>query len=167
MAPNNFKQICTNLFAARTSVEQVEEGATLAPKFDTDGLIPCITTDAAMGEVLMHGYMNRSALERTIAKGEAYYWSRSRACLWHKGAISGLVQKVVEMRVDDDQDAVWLRVQVGGSGTSCHVAYRSCFYRSVSFGHAETTDSRLHFEETTKLFEPTEVYGGVPNPTRL
>ena len=118
-------------FAARMSVEQVEEGLALAPKFDADGLLPCITTDANTGEVLMLGYMNGEALQRTIATGEAHYWSRSRQCLWRKGATSGLVQEVVEMRIDDDQDAVWLRVRVAGSGDSCHVGYRSCFYRSV------------------------------------
>ena len=93
-------------FAARTSVEQVEEGHDLAPKFDRDGLIACVTTDATTGEVLMLGYMNREALEKTILTGEAHYWSRSRQVLWHKGATSGLVQTVVEMRIDDDQDAV-------------------------------------------------------------
>jgi phosphoribosyl-AMP cyclohydrolase len=118
------------MFAQRLSVEQVEEGAELAPKFDQDGLIPVVTTDAGSGEVLMHAYMNEEALRKTITHGEAFYWSRSRNCLWHKGATSGLVQKVVEMRIDDDQDAVWLRVTVEGDA-SCHVGYRSCFYRSI------------------------------------
>ena len=90
-------------YAARVSVEQVEEGLALAPKFDADGLIPCITTDANTGEVLMLGYMNGEALEQTIATGEAHYWSRSRRCLWRKGATSGLIQEVVELRIDDDQ----------------------------------------------------------------
>ncbi len=105
-------------FAPRTSVEQVEEGQDLAPKFDRDGLIPCVTTDAASGEVLMLGYMNREALEKTILTGEAYYWSRSRQVLWHKGATSGLIQQVVEIRIDDDQDAVWLRVQLQAASWS-------------------------------------------------
>ncbi|MDD9915218.1 MAG: hypothetical protein OXT01_11210, partial [Rhodospirillaceae bacterium] len=91
-------------FAARSTVEQVEEGNALAPKFDRDGLIPCVTTDAETGDVLMLGFMNSAALERTIATGEAYYWSRSRECLWHKGATSGLVQQIVEIRIDADQD---------------------------------------------------------------
>ena len=91
-------------FAARTSVEQVEEGLALAPRFDAGGLTPCITTDADTGEVLMLGYMNGEALERTIATGEAHYWSRSRQCLWRKGATSGLIQQVAELRIDDDQD---------------------------------------------------------------
>ena len=101
-----------NEFAARTSVEQVEEGAELAPKFDADGLIPAVTTDAASGELLMVGYMNAEALRKTIETGEAHYWSRSRQVLWHKGATSGLVQKVTELMIDDDQDCVWLKVDV-------------------------------------------------------
>ena len=154
-------------FAARMSVEQVEEGFALAPKFDADGLIPCITTDANAGEVLMLGYMNGEALQRTIATGEAHYWSRSRRCLWRKGATSGLVQEVVELRIDDDQDAVWLRVKVDGSGASCHVGYRSCFYRSVELGGLSGGPARLVFTESRKSFDPKNVYGDAPNPTQL
>ncbi|MDP6566527.1 MAG: phosphoribosyl-AMP cyclohydrolase [Alphaproteobacteria bacterium] len=154
-------------FAARTSIEQVEEGAELAPKFDADGLIPVVTTDAQSGELLMHGYMNAEALRRTIETGEAHYWSRSRQTLWHKGATSGLVQTVKEMRIDDDQDAVWLRVDVTG-GASCHVGYRSCFYRSVPLGEmAGDQAPPLRFEETEKVFDPRAVYGDAPNPTKL
>lgn len=151
-------------FAARSSVEQVEEGHELAPKFDADGLIPAVTTDAASGEVLMLGYMNAEALALTIATGEAHYWSRSRGCLWHKGATSGLVQKLVELRIDDDQDAVWLRVAIDG-GASCHVGYRSCFYRAVPL--AGDAGGRLRFVEEEKTFDPRAVYGDAPNPTRL
>ena len=154
-------------FAARKSVEQVEEGVALAPKFDADGLIPCITTDANAGEVLMLGYMNGDALQRTIATGEAHYWSRSRQCLWRKGATSGLIQEVVELRIDDDQDAVWLRVKVAGSGASCHVGYRSCFYRSVELGGSSGGPARLVFTESRKSFDPKDVYGDAPNPTQL
>ena len=158
------------MFAKRISVEQVEEGDELAPKFDKDGLIPVVTTDHASGELLMHGYMNEEALRRTVETGEAHYWSRSRAALWHKGATSGLVQKVVEMRIDDDQDAVWLRVAVQG-GASCHVGYRSCFYRSLPLGamagEAGEAPVKLHYEETEKVFDPKEVYGDAPNPTKL
>ena len=154
-------------FAARLSVEQVEEGVALAPKFDADGLIPCITTDANSGDVLMLGYMNGEALQRTIAIGEAHYWSRSRRCLWRKGVTSGLVQQVVEMRIDDDQDAVWLRVRVAGSGASCHVGYRSCFYRSVELSGPSGEPARLVFTESRKSFNPKDVYGDAPNPTRL
>lgn len=152
-------------FFQRRSVEQVEEGRELAPKFDADGLLPCVTTDAASGEVLMLGYMNAEALRRTIETGEAHYWSRSRQVLWHKGGTSGLVQKVVELRIDDDQDAVWLRVTIPGDA-SCHVGYRSCFYRSVPMG-AGDFQRVLKFEEQHKAFDPKKVYGDAPNPTKL
>lgn len=155
------------MFAKRLSIEQVEEGSELAPKFDDEGLIPVVTTDFNSGEVLMHAYMNAEALTNTITHGEAFYWSRSRQCLWHKGATSGLVQKVAELRIDDDQDAIWLRVKVEGDA-SCHVGYRSCFYRSIPVGNADTdAPLNLHFEETSKTFDPKEVYGDAPNPTRL
>ena len=154
-------------FATRLSVEQVEEGLALAPKFDANGLIPCITTDANTGEVLMLAYMNGDALQRTIATGEAHYWSRSRQCLWRKGESSGLVQETVEIRIDDDQDAIWLRVKVAGSGASCHVGYRSCFYRSVERGGPSGVPARLVFTESNKSFDPKDVYGDAPNPTRL
>lgn len=152
----------SSLFAPRTSIEQVEEGSVLAPKFDADGLITCVTTDATSGELLMVGYMNADALQRTIDSGEAHYFSRSRQVLWHKGATSGLTQQVVEMRIDDDQDAVWLRVRVAGNGASCHVGYRSCFYRAV-----EVPGGAVRFVETTKTFDPVAVYGDAPNPTQL
>ena len=143
-----------NEFAARTSVEQVEEGAELAPKFDAYGLIPAVTTDAATGELLMVGYMNAEALRKTIETGEAHYWSRSRQVLWHKGATSGLVQKVVELMIDDDQDCVWFKVGVAGSGASCHVGYRTCFYRRIPLGKG---DKRLEFTEKEKVFDPKVV----------
>lgn len=151
----------------RVSVPDVEEGLTLAPKFDANGLIPVVTTDASDGSVLMVGAMNAEALIRTVETGEAHYWSRSRGQLWHKGATSGLVQTVVEMRVDDDQDALWLKVRVAGSGASCHVGYRSCFYRSVPVGALPDAPIRLRLEEAEKTFDPRTVYGDVPNPTRL
>ena len=113
----------------------------------------------------MLGWMNAKALQLTIETGEAHYFSRSRQVLWHKGATSGLVQKVVEARIDDDQDAIWLRVEVAGSGASCHVGYRSCFYRAVPFGTA--AGAPLIFTEAEKVFDPTEVYGDAPNPTKL
>ena len=154
-------------FVARQSIEQVEEGHDLAPKFDADGLIPVVTSDAASGEMLMHGYMNGEALRRTIETGEAHYYSRGRKVLWHKGATSGLVQQVVEMRIDDDQDAVWLRVDVVG-GASCHVGYRSCFYRSIPLGAVGDDNApRLKCEESEKVFDPAVVYGDAPNPTKL
>ena len=152
-------------FEKRKTIEQVEESTELAPKFDQDGLIPVVTTDFSSGEVLMQGYMNEEALKKTISLGEAVYYSRSRQTLWHKGKTSGLVQTIKEIRIDDDQDCVWLRVNVQG-GASCHVGYRSCFYRSVPFG--ENSSSRiLKFEEKEKVFDPKKVYGDAPNPTKL
>ena len=158
-------------FQERQSVEQVEEGTDLAPKFDERGLITAVTTDASSGELLMQGYMNPEALRLTIETGEAHYYSRSRQTLWHKGATSGLVQKVVELMVDDDQDCIWLKVDVAG-GASCHVGYRSCFYRKVPVGgeyEAAQEDGQvsLKFTDTEKVFDPEEVYGDAPNPTVL
>lgn len=157
----------SDLFADRISIEQVEEGAELAPKFDAHGLIPAVTTDFDSGELLMHGYMTAEALRLTIETGEAHYYSRSREQIWHKGATSGLVQKIVEMRIDDDQDCVWLRVKVGGNGASCHVGYRSCFYRSLPTGQSFDQAVPLTFEESEKVFDPVAVYGDAPNPTKL
>ena len=153
-------------FSERISVEQVEESNELAPKFDVNGLIPVVTTDHETGELLMHGYMNEAAFLKSIETSEAHYYSRSRESIWHKGATSGLVQNIVEMRIDDDQDAVWLRVKVAGNGASCHVGYRSCFYRSVPTG-AVDNKLTLQFEEHDKVFDPVEVYGDAPNPTKL
>ena len=155
------------LFSPRLSIEQVEEGDALAPKFDARGLIPAVTTDYDSGELLMHGFMNDEALRATIASGEAHYYSRSRETVWHKGATSGLVQSIIEMRIDDDQDCVWLRVRVGGNGASCHVGYRSCFYRSLVVGKEANDTGKLTFEESEKVFDPQEVYGDAPNPTKL
>ena len=153
-------------FSERISVEQVEESNELAPKFDVNGLIPVVTTDHETGELLMHGYMNEAAFLKSIETSEAHYYSRSRETIWHKGATSGLVQNIVEMRIDDDQDAVWLRVKVAGNGASCHVGYRSCFYRSVPTG-AVDEKLTLQFEEHDKVFDPIKVYGDAPNPTKL
>lgn len=155
------------VFYPRESIEQVEEGQQLAPKFDDQGLIACITQDASSGAILMVGYMNAEALSKTIETGEAHYWSRSRQVLWHKGATSGLVQHVEELLIDDDQDAVCLRVKVQGSGASCHVGYRSCFYRRLPVGNEYQADSCLIFVEADKTFDPKSVYGNVPNPTVL
>lgn len=153
-------------FEPRTSIEQVEETGSFAPKFDENGLIPVITTDFKSGEVLMQGYMNRDALRQTIELGEAVYFSRSRQQLWHKGKTSGLVQTIKEIRIDDDQDCIWLRVDVEG-GASCHVGYRSCFYRSIPFGNNATDSIELSFTESEKVFDPKNVYGDAPNPTQL
>ena len=152
-------------FEKRKSIEQIEESSELAPKFDDNGLIPVVTTDYSTGEVLMQGYMNDEAFEKTILLGEAVYYSRSRKVLWHKGKTSGLIQKIREIRIDDDQDCVWLRVDVVG-GASCHVGYRSCFYRSIPFGE-KNSKLILKFEEKEKVFDPKKVYGDNPNPTKL
>ena len=156
------------IFGPRKTVEQVEEGNELAPRFDAHGLIPAVTTDFTSGELLMHGFMNAEALTLTISTGEAHYFSRSRQAIWHKGATSGLIQTIRELRIDDDQDCVWLRVDVAG-GASCHVGYRSCFYRKVPSGPGVSGNNplELEFMETEKVFDPEEVYPGVQNPTKL
>ena len=152
-------------FEKRKSIVQVEESTDLAPKFDKNGLIPVVTTDFSSGEVLMQGYMNEEAFKKTISLGEAVYFSRSREKLWHKGKTSGLVQKIREIRIDDDQDSVWLTVDIG-DGASCHVGYRSCFYRSIPMD-SDKSKVVLRFEEKEKVFDPKEVYGDAPNPTKL
>ena len=155
-------------FEERKTIEQVEESASFAPKFDENGLIPVVTTDYESGEALMQSYMNKEALQKTIELGEAVYYSRSRKTLWHKGKISGLIQTIKEIRIDDDQDCVWLRVNVQG-GSSCHVGYRSCFYRTVPFGKSIENKFKLvlKFTETEKVFDPKEVYEDSTNPTKL
>ena len=155
------------MFTKRKSIKQIEEGKELAPKFDKFGLIPVITTDFKKGNVLMHGYMNRKALKKTIETGEVYYWSRSRKTIWHKGATSGFIQKVKEIRIDDDQDSVWLSVDIG-DGSSCHVGYRSCFYRSIPLGKIDNArEIKMKFEEKEKKFDPDKVYKGQPSPTKI
>ena len=153
-------------FKKRESIKQVEESSDLAPKFDDNGLIPVVTTDHLSGEVLMQGYMNEESFKKTITLGEAVYYSRSRKSSWHKGKTSGLIQTIKEIRIDDDQDCVWLKVKVKG-GASCHVGYRSCFYRSVPFGEKSEVNQKLKFEEKEKVFDPKKVYGDAPNPTKL
>ena len=155
------------MFKKRDSVFEVEEGKFLSPKFDNQGLIPVITTDGKTGEVLMHGYMNSEALKKTIETKEAHYWSRSRKSIWHKGKTSGFTQKVIQIRIDDDQDSVWLSVDIG-NGASCHVGYRSCFYRSIPLGKINQSEKvEMKFEEKEKKFDPEKVYKGQPNPTKL
>lgn len=141
------------------SVSEIETGEVFAPKFDASGVLPVVTTDAASGEVVMLAYMNEEALRRTIETGEAHYWSRSRKALWRKGETSGNTQRVVEIRTDCDQDAIWLKVEMGGTGASCHVGYRSCFFRSVSLGADPSGQATLKFEEDHPRFDPDMVYG--------
>ncbi len=155
------------MFKKRDNIKDVEEGKYLSPKFDENGLIPVVTTDFRTGELLMHGYMNDKALKKTIETKEAYYWSRSRKNIWHKGQVSGFIQKVKEIRIDDDQDSVWLSVDIG-SGSSCHVGYRSCFYRSIPLGEIKDEEKlEMEFKETEKTFDPKKVYKDEPNPTKL
>ncbi len=143
------------MFKKRDSVFEVEEGKFLSPKFDNQGLIPVITTDNKTGEVLMHGYMNSEALKKTIETKEAHYWSRSRKSIWHKGKTSGFTQKVIQIRIDDDQDSVWLSVDIG-NGASCHVGYKSCFYRSIPLGkidHSEKVEMKFEEKWISKIFK--------------
>ena len=155
------------MFKKRDNIKDVEEGKYLSPKFDENGLIPVVTTDFQTGELLMHGYMNDKALKKTIETKEAYYWSRSRKNIWHKGQVSGFIQKVKEIRIDDDQDSVWLSVDIG-SGSSCHVGYRSCFYRSIPLGKIKDEEKlEIEFKETEKTFDPKKIYKDELNPTKL
>ena len=154
------------MFKKRENVVEIEEGNLLSPKFDNDGLIPVITMCSKTKEILMHGYMNIEAFKKTIETKEAHYFSRSRKTIWHKGKTSGFVQKVKEIRIDDDQDSVWLTVDIG-DGASCHVGYRSCFYRSIPFGKNVSEQPKLTFTESEKVFDPNDVYGDAPNPTQL
>ena len=135
------------------SSNDIEEGLTLQPKIDASGLVTCVATDAATGDVLMVAHMNDEALRKTIESGEAWYFSRSRNALWRKGETSGHVQRVVEMRLDCDQDAIWIRVEQAGA--ACHTGRRSCFYRKVTEAEG---GARLSFVDADKLFDPNKVY---------
>jgi len=155
------------MFKKRDNIKEVEEGKYLSPKFDENGLIPVITTDFQTGGILMHGYMNDEALRKTIETKEVHYWSRSRKKIWRKGQVSGFVQIVKEIRIDDDQDSVWLSVNIG-NGASCHVGYRSCFYRSIPLGKIKNEEElKMEFKEKEKIFDPKKVYKDEPNPTKL
>jgi phosphoribosyl-AMP cyclohydrolase len=135
------------------SLNDIEEGLAFQPKFDAAGLVTCVATDAVSGDVLMVAHMNDEALRKTIASGEAWYFSRSRNALWRKGETSGHVQRVVEIRLDCDQDAIWIRVEQ--SGAACHTGRRSCFYRKVDAGEG---GPRLSFVDADKVFDPAKVY---------
>jgi phosphoribosyl-AMP cyclohydrolase len=137
------------------SSKEVEEGLAFMPKFDADGLITAVVTDAKSGDVLMMAHMNEEALRKTIASGEAWYYSRSRKALWKKGETSGHGQRVIELRVDCDQDALWLRVDQQGPG-ACHTGRRSCFYRAIPLGN--TGAVTLEFRDAEKQFDPSVVY---------
>ena len=155
------------MFKKRENIYDIEEGNLLSPKFDNDGLIPVITMCSKTKDILMHGYMNVEALKKTIETKEAHYFSRSRKALWHKGKTSGFTQKVKEIRIDDDQDSIWIIVDIG-KGASCHVGYRSCFYRSIPLGKiANTNNLEMEFKEKEKIFDPKKIYKNEPNPTKL
>ncbi|PPR47809.1 MAG: Phosphoribosyl-AMP cyclohydrolase [Alphaproteobacteria bacterium MarineAlpha5_Bin9] len=152
------------IFEKRKSIKQVEESSSFAPKFDKNGLIPVVTSDYKTGEILMHGYMNSYALKKSIEIKQAVYFSRSRKKIWHKGKTSGFIQKIKEVRIDDDQDCVLLKVKVVG-GASCHVGYRSCFYRSIPLNSLGKL--KLKFKDKKKVFDPKKVYINQKNPTKL
>ena len=154
------------MFNERKSIQQVEESNEFAPKFDQNGLIVVTTVDVSNDQILMTGYMNKEALEKTIATKEAYYFSRSHQSIWHKGATSGFVQKVREILIDDDQDALYMRVEIPKNGASCHVGYKSCFYRKIKL---EDNQNNVELEDLghKKVFDPKKVYGDAPNPTKL
>jgi phosphoribosyl-AMP cyclohydrolase len=141
--------------ALSSSTQDIEEGVTFTPKFDANGLVSAVVTDVRTGDVLMVAHMNEEALRKTIASGEAWYYSRSRRALWKKGETSGNVQRVIELRVDCDQDALWLKVEQQGGG-ACHTGRRSCFYRAVPLG--KTGAVTLEFRDADKRFDPEKVY---------
>ncbi len=141
-----------------TVKSEIEEGLGFAPQFGADGLITAVVTDAKSGELLMVAHMNAEAVAKTIASCEAWYYSRSRKKLWKKGESSGHVQRVVELRVDCDQDALWLKVEQAGEG-ACHTGRRSCFYRAVPLGQSGAVT--LEFRNADKTFDPDTVYGGL------
>jgi phosphoribosyl-AMP cyclohydrolase len=143
---------------AQKSTADIEEGTAFAPKFDAEGLIPVVATSAESGEVLMLAYMNEEALARTIETGEPHYWSRSRRCLWRKGEVSGNCQRVVEMRTDCDQDAIWLKVKMEGTEACCHTGRRSCFYRALPVGIRPSGGLSLRFVDAERQFDPDSVY---------
>ena len=155
------------MFKKRDNIKEIEEGKYLEPKFDENGLIPVVTTDFKTGDVLMHGYMNVESLKMTIESKEAHYWSRSREKIWRKGQVSGFIQNVKEIRIDDDQDSLWMSVDIGKGG-SCHVGYRSCFYRSIPLGKIKNPkEIEMEFKEKKKLFDPKKIYKDEPNPTEI
>ncbi|MBL4803231.1 MAG: phosphoribosyl-AMP cyclohydrolase [Alphaproteobacteria bacterium] len=137
-----------------TDKKDLEENLAFTPKYDDEGLIPCITSDTDTGKVLMFAFMNEEAVRKTIETGEAHYWSRSRKELWYKGASSGHTQKVIEMRTDCDQDCIWIKVE---AGPACHTGRETCFYRKIELGEA-SDDAKMHFIDAEKVFDPKDVY---------
>ncbi len=153
-------------FEKRNSVYEVEEGEKLQPKFDKNGLIPVITVNESDKEILMHSFMNEEAFKLSIKTKQAHYWSRSRKTIWKKGETSGLSQNIKKIKIDDDQDCVIFYVELGGLKASCHVGYKSCFYRELAINENDKK-IQLVFTETKKVFDPKKIYGNTPNPTKL
>ncbi|MAZ46329.1 MAG: phosphoribosyl-AMP cyclohydrolase [Rickettsiales bacterium] len=153
-------------FSKRTSVKEVEEGKILQPKFDENGLIPVITIDNEDNQVLMHGYMNEEAFKKSIKTKMSHFWSRSRKKIWKKGETSGFFQNIVKIQIDDDQDCIIIFVTLSGTKASCHVGYKSCFYRELEKKDEEFS-TNLVFNEDKKVFDPDKVYKGLENPTKL
>jgi phosphoribosyl-AMP cyclohydrolase len=143
----------STVVSASSDNDEIEEGLKFQPRFDAAGLVTCVATDAGSGEVLMVAHMNEEALRKTIVSGEAWYYSRSRKSLWRKGETSGHVQRVVEMRLDCDQDAIWIRVEQ--TGAACHTGRHSCFYRKIEAGEG---GAQLTFVDADRQFDPKAVY---------
>lgn len=133
--------------------KQTEEGLSFAPKYDEKGLVPCVATCAKTGDVVMFAYMNAESLRLTLETGEAHYWSRSRNELWHKGATSGHIQKVLEIRTDCDQDCIWIKVEI--TEGACHTGRKGCFYRKV------VSKDKLEFIDADRVFNPKDIYGSI------
>jgi len=149
----------TPVFAPPGDKHELETGAVFSPRFDKDGLLPAIATDAQSGDVLMMAWMNEQALALTIKTGIAHYWSRSRNQLWKKGETSGNTQKIIELRTDCDQDVLWMKVEPQGIGAACHTGYKSCFFRVLSTDKTQSDQLVLETCEDAPLFDPKEVYG--------
>ena len=157
------------IFAERKTIKEVEEGNSLSPKFDAKGLIPCVTVEVISNEILMLSYLNKEAFQKSILTEKAHYYSRSRNKIWLKGEISGMTHSIKEILIDDDQDSVIFKVVLGkpfkgGKKASCHVGYKSCFYRKIVL---KNNDLKLVFTENEKSFDPDLVYEGTENPTKL
>ena len=148
----------SNITFARPPADKkaLEEGAAFTPRFGADGLVTAVVSDAGDGTLLMVAHMNAQSLALTLETGIAHYWSRSRGTLWKKGETSGNLQQVVELRTDCDQDALWLKVKVGGDNATCHTGRRSCFYRTV---HLDNGMARLADDGSEAHFHPETVYG--------
>jgi phosphoribosyl-AMP cyclohydrolase len=151
------------LFRSPGTTSELETSTVVTPKFDAGGVLAVVATDADSGEVLMLAWMNDEALALTMKTGVAHFWSRSKRRIWRKGEESGNTLSVVEMRTDCDQDAIWLRVRIGGHGAACHTGHRTCFYRRIPVASsADPSDLKLEAAGTPRAFDPASVYGGKP-----